>query len=79
MNPVERTPARSQEVVGIRGRLHLQNAVHCRHQLDEVGHRAVALLGVKLGVLAPPFKLIEDCMLRLLLPMKQEDVLPQVR
>ena len=77
---VRHGPAADFEEVARIGRgLRLQDAVDGADQRDQVVHRRVARVGRELRVLAHPFELVEDRVLRLLLPVEQEHVLQQRR
>src|SRR5512134_1114539 len=66
------------EVLGIGPGLHLQQPVYRAGERDQVVHRTIPRRVVELRVLAPPLQLVQDRVLRLLLPVKQEHVLPQL-
>src|SRR5688500_6387561 len=67
------------EVIAVGAGLDLQHRVDGGDELDEVIHSAVALTRVETLVLAAPFELVEDRVLRLLLPVEEEDVLTEGR
>src|SRR4029079_16497018 len=76
---IESALAHADEMVGVRARLELQDAVDSRDELDQVRDRAVARVVVELGVLAKPLELVENRVLRSLLPVVQKHVLPELR
>ena len=65
------------EVVGIGGGLRLQDAVDGADQGDQVVDRGVALRPRRASRPRAPLQLVEHRVLRLVLPVEQEDVLPQ--
>src|SRR6185312_3087875 len=74
----QRSSADIEEVSGIGQRLELEHTVHHADQRNEIVDRRIALLGRKLCVYAPPFRLVDDRVLRLLARMMEEDVLPEL-
>ena len=66
------------EVARVGRGLRLQDAVDRADQRDQVVDRGVALGSGRASRLPCPFQLVEDRVLRLLLPVEQEDVLPQL-
>jgi hypothetical protein len=67
---VQGAAADLREVVRVRGALRLQDAVDRAHQRDQVVHGRVARVGRELGVLAHPFQLVQDRVLRFLFPVE---------
>jgi len=67
------------EVVRIGRGLDLQNSVDGTHQRNQVVDRTIARLWRELRVLACPFQLVEDRVLRFLFPVEQEHVLEERR
>ena len=70
---------RIAEVGRIRPGLHLQQAVDAADEFDQLADRRIARGRRERRVLAHPLELVEDGVLRLLLPVEQEHVLEQVR
>ena len=68
-----------REIARIRFGLRLQNAVDGGDQFDELVDRPVALLRRQFSVIADPLQLVEDRVLALFPPVKQEHVLEQLR
>lgn len=72
---VEGSAACLGEVDGVGGSLGLDDSVDGRDQLDQIVNRAIALFRCGGGIDTPPFQLVHDRVLGLLLPVKEEDVL----
>ena len=71
----DRAAARRREVPCVGFGLHLRNAVHRSDQFDELVDGPVALRRCHFAVVAHPLELIENRVLALLFPVKEEHVL----
>ena len=74
----DRAAARRREVPGVGLGLRLQDAVHRSHQLDELVDGPVALRRRHFAVVAHQLELVENRVLALLFPVKEEHVLEQL-
>ena len=76
---VEGSATRSSEVIHVRSALGLQNAVNVGNDPDEFGDRPVPFVRREFLVFPWPFQFIHDGVSRFLFPVKQEDILVQLR
>jgi len=75
---IDHAAAGCGEIARVGFGLSLQDAVHRRHQLDELIDRPITLFRRYPGVVAHPLQFVEDRVLAFLPPVKQEDILEQL-
>ena len=71
----EGAPRIGEKVLRVGLGLHLQQAVDGAEQFDQIVKRTIARRGVEFCIVARPFEFVDNRVLRLLFPVKQEHVL----